>query len=310
MAFLKFLESIRNPFLDTLFSLVTHLGEETLFMLIGLIFFWCVNKKQGYYILFMGFVGTVVNQFLKLWFRIPRPWVKDPDFTIVESARAEANGYSFPSGHTQTAINTFGGIARCRGERWLRAVMLIACVLVPLSRMYLGVHTPLDVGVSFVIGVVMVFALYPVFNWAMKKPSNMRAVLLVMTVLSIGYLLFVELYNFPTDIDPHNYESGIKNSYKILGCILGMWLTYEVDCKFIKFKTEATVLGQILKVVLGVVPVFAVKALLKSPLHALFGGSFVADGIRYFLIAVVAGVLWPLTFKFFAKLGKKSAVEE
>ena len=27
--------------------------------------------------------------------------------------------------------------------------------------------------------------------------------------------------------------------------------------------------------------------------------------IRYFLIVVVAGLLWPMTFKFFAKLGKK-----
>lgn len=31
----------------------------------------------------------------------------DPNFTIVESARAEATGYSFPSGHTQNAIGLF-----------------------------------------------------------------------------------------------------------------------------------------------------------------------------------------------------------
>ena len=97
MEFLKFLEGLRTPFGDAFFSAVTHLGEETIFILVGLLFFWCINKKQGYYILSVGFVGTVINQFLKLTFRVPRPWIKDSSFTIVESARAEATGYSFPA---------------------------------------------------------------------------------------------------------------------------------------------------------------------------------------------------------------------
>ena len=104
MGFLRMLESIRTPFLDSFFSIVTHLGEETFFIVIGLVFFWCINKKDGYYLLSVGFIGTILNQFLKMLFRIPRPWVQDKNFTIVESARAEATGYSFPSGHTQSAI--------------------------------------------------------------------------------------------------------------------------------------------------------------------------------------------------------------
>lgn len=308
MEFLKLLESIRNPVLDTFFSIVTHLGEETFFMAIRLIFFWCVNKKQGYYILFVGFLGTVINQFLKLWFRIPRPWVKNPDFTIVESARAEATGYSFPSGHTQSAVGTFGCAARARTEKWFRIISVIFCILVPLSRMYLGVHTPLDVGVSFVITVLMVFALYPVIMKALEKPTAMRIVLGIMTALTVAYIVFVEVYPFPADIDVQNYEHGVKNGYKILGCYLGMWLTYELDEKFIRFETKAPLIAQILKVVLGIIPVLLVKIVLKAPLNALCGGSVIADGIRYFLIAAVAGVLWPLTFKFFAKLGNKKKV--
>lgn len=307
MELLKLLESIRNPVLDTFFSIVTHLGEETVFMLIGLIFFWCVNKRQGYYILFVGFLGTVINQFLKLWFRIPRPWVKDPDFTIVESARAEATGYTFPSGHTQSSVGTLGCVARARGEKWLRIISIVFCILVPLSRLYLGVHTPLDVGVSFGIAVVMVFALYPLIMKALENKTAMRIVLSILTALTVAYVVFVEVYPFPADIDAHNYESGVKNGYKILGCFLGMWLTYELDEKFIHFDVKASPLAQILKVILGVIPVLGVKALLKSPLYAIFGGHFVADGVRYFLIATIAGIVWPLTFKFFAKIGRKKA---
>ena len=48
MQFLYFLEGLRTPVLDLFFSLITLFGEETLFMAVGLIVFWCVDKHQGY----------------------------------------------------------------------------------------------------------------------------------------------------------------------------------------------------------------------------------------------------------------------
>ena len=108
MEVLYWLEGIRSPFLDTFFSLITHLGSETLFLAIAIIVFWYFSKTKGYYLMTVGFFGTLINQFLKLLCRIPRPWVKDPNFTIVEAAREEATGYSFPSGHTLAATMHYG----------------------------------------------------------------------------------------------------------------------------------------------------------------------------------------------------------
>ena len=106
MKLLYLLESLRTPAGDWLMSGITHLGGETAFLAVAIFIFWCVDKHEGYYLLTVGFLGTVLNQFLKLLCRIPRPWVLDPDFTIVESARAEATGYSFPSGHSTPAAST------------------------------------------------------------------------------------------------------------------------------------------------------------------------------------------------------------
>ena len=83
MKLLYFFESLRNSVLDGFFSLITLLGEETAFMAIAIIVFWCFSKFQGYFLLLTGFMGTIINQFLKMIFRIPRPWVKDKSFTIV-----------------------------------------------------------------------------------------------------------------------------------------------------------------------------------------------------------------------------------
>ena len=164
MEFLYLLEKIRNPVFDFIFSTITHLGEETIFLALAIIFFWCIDKYRGYYILLTGLIGTVVNQALKLICRVPRPWVKDPGFTVVDSAVKEATGYSFPSGHTQNIAGTFGAIGATSKRRWFSVVCVVIIVLVAFSRMYLGVHTPADVCVSLLIAAAMLFILYPVFS--------------------------------------------------------------------------------------------------------------------------------------------------
>lgn len=306
MDFLYFLQGLRTPLLDSLFAFITHLGEETIFIVIGMLFFWCINKREGYYLLTVGLFGTVINQFLKLWFRIPRPWVRDPSFPIVESARAEAIGYSFPSGHTQSAVGLFGGMARWNKQRWLRICCIALCVLVSLSRMWLGVHTPADVGVSILVAMVLIFGLYPIMQRAMEHKATMRILMAVLLSLTITTLVFIYTYPFPADLDMHNYENGLKTAYKMLGCLGAMWLTYEVDSAYTHFDTKAVWWAQALKMVLGIIPMLIIKSVCKEPLYNLVGDVYVADGIRYLLITTFAGCIWPLTFRFWGRLGNKS----
>lgn len=309
MSFLYLLEEIRNPVLDFIFSLVTLCGEETVFMAIGMIVFWCVNKQKGYYLLSVGFVGTVINQFLKITFRIPRPWVKDPSFTIVESAREAASGYSFPSGHTQTSVGLFGGLALKFKSRALRIVSIALCVLVPLSRMYLGVHTPLDVGVSIGIALILIFVLSPIFEKAEKSPRVMYALLFSLTGVMLAYLCFMSFWQFPEEVfhvdNVHNYTSAVKNAYTLTGCMLGFLVVYTVDLKWLKFDTKAVWWVQIIKIVGGLALVLAVKELMRAPLEAILPANTWARMLRYFLMVITAGSIWPMSFNFFAKLGGK-----
>lgn len=67
MEFLYLLEAYRTPFLDRFFYAVTQFGSEALFIVIGLALFWCVSKKEGYFLLSVGFFGTILSQFLKLF---------------------------------------------------------------------------------------------------------------------------------------------------------------------------------------------------------------------------------------------------
>ncbi len=295
MKVLYALESIRMPWLDTVMAAITHLGEETVFMVAALFVFWCVSKRHGYYLLAIGFAGTVLNQFLKLLFRIPRPWVLDSDFTIVESARAQATGYSFPSGHSQNAVGTFGGIARFTRRKWVRAAAIVVAVLVPLSRMYLGVHTPLDVGVAAVIAVALVFALYPLMERSDSRHGVMGAVLAVMLALAVGYLLFVSLYPFPADVDAANLASGVENAWKLLGATVGMLVGWWLDVRFIHFDTRAVWYVQLIKLVGGLALLLGIRAVLKAPLAAALGAG-AGGAVRYGVMVLFAAAVWPMVF--------------
>lgn len=303
MEVLYFLEKLRMPVLNEFMLGITYFGDEIAFLVIALILFWCVDKRRGYYVLSVGFFGTLANQFLKITCRVPRPWVADPQFTILEQAREAATGYSFPSGHSQSAVGTFGAIAFTEKNKVIKWLCIAIAVLVPISRMYIGVHYPSDVLVASGMALVLIVLIHPLVYRADGK--YIPWIFSLGAVLSAAFLAYVELYSFPADIDPHNMESAVKNAYTLLGCLLGLLIAYFVDEKKLHFPVKAVWWAQVIKVLVGLGLVLAVKEGLRGPLEALFDGHMVARGVRYFLMVIVAGILWPLTFPWFAKLGQK-----
>ena len=174
------------------------------------------------------------------------------------------------------------------------------CVLVPFSRLYLGVHTPADVLVSVAIALALVFGLRPFFGKIKEKPALMYGMLAVLFLLSLAFVLYMNLYPFPADIDTHNYESAVKNAYLLLGALPGLAITYFLDNRVHKYDPKAPLLAQVLKLGLGLGLVLALKAVLKAPFRQLFDG-YAGDILRYFLLIVAAGGLWPFTFPYFTR---------
>lgn len=250
----------------------------------------------------VGFIGTMANQFMKMWFRIPRPWDRSMPVKPVEAAKADAGGYSFPSGHTQTSVGSFGSIAASSRKRWGQILCIALAMLVGFSRMYLGVHTPADVLVGAAMALVLVFVVKPVIYKGGDK--GMKWLIAVMLAMSLGLLVFVELNPLDFAADDVNYLSGMKNAYTMIGCLTGVAVVYLAEKKYVRFETAACWWAQILKAVLGLLLVLAVKEGMRAPLEAILP-LYPARAVRYFLIVVVAGLLWPLSFRVFGKLGKK-----
>lgn len=125
-------------------------------LLVALVYLWFVDKRVGRLILLTLLSTTCLTNIVKCAVKEPRPWVIDDSIQPSEAAMDEAKGYSFPSGHSSSTVSGYGQISFLAG-RGLRIAIIVLISLIVFSRLYLGVHTPLDVIVGVMIGLAMIF---------------------------------------------------------------------------------------------------------------------------------------------------------
>lgn len=306
MPFLYFLEGLRRPFLDGLMQAITWLGEEGVALPLLLLFYWCVHKKVGLQLLFCTFLGAGVNSFLKLNLQIPRPWLRNTDFTIVESAREAATGFSFPSGHVQTAAGLYGVLMLWFKNKALKVIMALCVLLVAFSRMYLGVHTPADVLFSLLIGLIVVGISHVLFQ---RSEHSVSMGFLILFLLNAAFLLLMQFIPLVNPADSPIAHSLHKHAALAVGGSLALFLASRINGEHFRFETRASLPVQLIKLVLGLAIVLGLRMGLKPIFHALFANDIWADMLRYFVITLFGVMIWPMSFRhierFYAKLTRK-----
>ena len=298
MELLRALEGIRSPILDTIFSLITLLGEETVAIVLLCLIYWCINKRTAYVIGVAYFFAGLAVQGMKICFQIDRPWIIDPTLKPVESAIPAATGYSFPSGHTQSATALFGTLALKMKQVPVKVVCVLVVLLVAFSRMYLGVHTLLDVGVSLIVTTLIVLVVAKMLSDDGANKKRELVLTLVLVVCAIAVIVIAAVM-FSRGVIEQSY---LTDCLKAAGAGIGFAVGMCIERSYINFSVRTkNILWQIIKFVIGIAGVLVIKEGLKLAL----GAGFVVDTARYFLICTWVTVFFPLIIKrFFAKEDK------
>jgi undecaprenyl-diphosphatase len=144
------IHTLGGPWLDKLFWLITQTGGPLIILPVAgtAVWFWRHDQRKVTWLVLVSFGGALLlSNLLKLLFARPRPNVFPPLMT--------ETSYSFPSGHTMSAVAVYGLLALLlwqRGKRGRAALAGWWVLLVAISRVYLGVHYPSDVLASLALG--------------------------------------------------------------------------------------------------------------------------------------------------------------
>ena len=143
-------ENLNQPFLISLFKVITALGNGGILWIGIAIFLSFKGKKREALFLMLTLLvtSTLINCGLKLMIQRPRPFVSD--VSLIPRIKAPLST-SFPSGHSASSFCCAAFLWQCDRKKTGK-MAVAAAVLIALSRLILLVHYPSDVLAGSMIG--------------------------------------------------------------------------------------------------------------------------------------------------------------
>ncbi len=293
------LQNARTPALSAFMNVCSYLAHEILVVVILCALYWCFNKEIAYRLSFSYFVSGMIVQGLKVAFRVPRPWVRDSRLFVDKYAEEAATGYSFPSGHTQTATSLYGAVAFFLKKWWAYLAAFVIVGLIMFSRMFLGCHTPQDVGVSFLISFILVVVVSVIYDHVKVTPTVRTVVFLLLEIASIAIYAFTVYSMYSGRVLPEDYNNAY-DAIKIAGSGMGFGIAYYLERNFLNFNPRQSkkVWVIILKILVGAGVALALKELPKKLITETSPAGLVVmiHTIRYILAILWVVYIYPLIF--------------
>ncbi|MHA1247152.1 MAG: phosphatase PAP2 family protein [Candidatus Thorarchaeota archaeon] len=279
-------EALRNalPWAGAFFRAMTELGSELFYVALIMVGYWTYRKRDSIITAYVLLVSVVTNYWLKLAIANPRP---DPSYWY---PGVEATNYSTPSGHAQNSSMLFGWIALKARRVWMTILAVVLVFLIGISRVYLGVHYLGDVVLGWGIGIILVLVLYRLEDPVTRFVSRYRQEYLAIAMFLFGLVLMAVSACLVPQPPGDNFGA-------LGGLIMGVAVAFPLEDRYVKFSVEPPG-GQkwrlVLRVAIGFVIVIGAMIGLSGVLPS---ANVWLRSVRYFLVVLLGGFVWPAIFK-------------
>ena len=284
---IRALQMQSNVFLDALQKGLSFFGTETVFLIVAVLLYWCIDKAFAHRFFNVYILGVAVTNVLKLGFKRTRPFNAYPD--KVKSIGDPEKTYSFPSGHTESISSVSAMLTIKYGKKY-KAIPIVGAmltILVMVSRMYLGQHYLSDVFCGLTCGVFCAIAFNALLSLFKDKEEWMMIPAVVLSAVIIGVLAGLDMLSSASGAD----------ILKGIGAFLAFDVGYFIEKKFVKFdeKTRVKWWKYLLRLVIGAGVTVAIQQTFKLFLPESIPMLYCF--LRYFIMAIWASLAAPALFK-------------
>jgi undecaprenyl-diphosphatase len=171
-ALFLWLNNMGSPNFDAFWMMMTHRGSNVVVYLIVWVFLGYKTswKTAAYLLVFSGVLILCTDQLTNL-FKVQvgrlRPCYDQEVQSLMRLVKPSCGGkYSFFSGHASNSFALalfFGGFMKSY-QRILPYVLLIIAGLIAYSRVYIGVHFPLDIICGALVGSLIGWSFYRLWD--------------------------------------------------------------------------------------------------------------------------------------------------
>jgi len=278
------------------FNIITQFGGEMVYIMLFAVFFFAVSKKFSRKLLIGFLISVFFNNMFTEIFQDPRPSTNWPDGPSGEPIE---EGYGFPSGHSQGGVTFYGfglfynksGADGSKPNRIIQLVFIALVVLLPISRLILGVHDVQDVVGGFVIGMIILtiyLYLLPKFEELKSKSLSFRISVGFITSLVIWLITAIIL---GLTLGWSSAESIGQAGGLLMGCSIGFPLE-EAKIGFFPEKMDGK--QRIISLIVGLVLTIGGYVGLSAIFGIFTDYLWIWRCVRYFLLGIIVSLLGPI----------------
>ncbi|MFZ4772946.1 MAG: phosphatase PAP2 family protein [Chlamydiia bacterium] len=224
LALLETIVSYRKSWLDPLFLGLNYIDSFWGYLMIILVSWLKMGKLRGFHLFCLYLTIYCVVFFLKTSFQLPRPpehlWMAEPSLS------------TFPSGGAANLMVLFGFlITQCKRPIY-QFLLAFTIFLNAFSRLYLGVHFPIDVLSGLLIGLVVLILYFQSIDAILTITHKIPP---FMNFLTGALLLFLLYFNFPKTTQLEMFY------FLAIGVFSGMAARSYLPLPFAEKKTNAVI---------------------------------------------------------------------